>query len=71
MKKYLLSLFCILGLSSCTFSVTMAHTEGTASDVVDETQNTNPKIDPTINVPVQSTGSGQTVPIFFEPVVAK
>lgn len=36
MKKYLL-LCLTLFLSSCTWSVIMNHTEGQASDVVDET----------------------------------
>lgn len=61
MKYYLLMLSFLLCLSGCTYSVTMAHTEGVASDVVDEEQSTNAKVDPAINVPVQSTGSGQEV----------
>lgn len=38
-------------LTACTYSITMIHTEGTATDVVDETQSTSAKVDPTINVP--------------------
>lgn len=41
-----LCLFC-----SCTVSVTIVHTEGTASDVVDEDQKTDADIEPQLNIP--------------------
>ena len=37
---------------SCTYSITMVHTEGTASDVVDETATNTPNVSPTITVPM-------------------
>lgn len=41
-------LFGILFLESCTFNVSMAHTEGTADDVIDDTASNTPNISPTI-----------------------
>jgi len=58
MSKYLLTFMCLI-LSSCTYNISMAHTQGRATDVIDSTQSA--KATPTISVPVQSTGSGQTV----------
>ncbi len=39
-------------ISSCTYSITMVHTEGTASDVVDETATNSPDIKPDITIPI-------------------
>lgn len=41
-----------LFLSSCSYSITMVHTQGQATDVVDETQTAEPDISPTLSVPV-------------------
>jgi hypothetical protein len=38
-------------LSSCTYSITMVHTEGTASDVVDETQTPSTTVSPNVSLP--------------------
>jgi|HubBroStandDraft_4_1064222.scaffolds.fasta_scaffold11096_8 hypothetical protein len=46
---------CLLSLyflTSCTYNVSMAHTEGSASDVIDDTQSNTPDISPTITVPL-------------------
>jgi len=54
MKKFKLvqiALLCLL--TSCTYSVTLVHTEGTASDVVDETQRTDPSTTADLNIPVK------------------
>ena len=40
-------------LSGCTFAVNQIHTEGTASDVVDEDQRANPTVSPTVNIPLK------------------
>jgi hypothetical protein len=37
-------------LGSCTYSITMVHTEGTASDVVDEQQTPTANVSPDIKV---------------------
>ena len=39
-------------LTSCTYSINMVHTEGTASDVVDETQSPKADVDATASVPI-------------------
>jgi hypothetical protein len=47
-------LICIVGcliLSSCTYNVSMAHTQGTATDTIDDTQSAQPNISPTVTIP--------------------
>ena len=51
MKKYVIIPFIFI-LHACTYSITMVHTEGTASDVVDETATNTPNVSPTIKIPV-------------------
>lgn len=50
MKYILLSLMCLL--SSCTYNVSMAHTEGVADDVIDDTATNTPDISPTVTIPL-------------------
>ncbi len=50
MKYILIYLFPIL--SGCSYSINQIHTEGTASDVVDDTLNQNPNIAPNLNFPM-------------------
>jgi len=38
-------------LTGCTYSVTLVHTEGTASDVVDETQRADPDVSAQVDIP--------------------
>lgn len=40
--RYFLFLPSLFILSACTYSVTMAHTEGTATDIIDETSSNTP-----------------------------
>ena len=54
MKKTLIALLMTLFLNSCTYSVTLVHTEGTASDVVDETASNEPTVSPNVSVPVSA-----------------
>ena len=51
MRYILISMLCLL--SSCTFSVNLVHTEGVASDVVDETQTPSTTVTPTVNIPAE------------------
>lgn len=37
--------------SSCTYSINMVHTQGEATDVVDETQSNEPDIKPNLSIP--------------------
>ena len=48
MKYMLISLVALL--SSCTYSITMTHAEGSASDVVDEGQTPTASLIPTLSV---------------------
>lgn len=45
-----LSLICLMG--SCTYSINMVHTDGDASDVIDENQSADPNISPEIEIPL-------------------
>lgn len=39
-------------LSGCTYSITMVHTQGVASDVVDEVQSAEPDIKADLSLPL-------------------
>lgn len=53
MKKILAMIGAILLLcSGCTYSITQVHTQGTASDVVDETDSVTPSTSVTVPVSV-------------------
>jgi hypothetical protein len=54
-KKATCFISCLL-LTSCTFNVSMAHTQGTATDTIDDTASNTPDISPTITIPVSPTG---------------
>jgi len=51
MKRLAVILCAILG--GCTYSINMVHTEGSASDVVDETQAPTDDISPTLSIPAK------------------
>lgn len=40
-----------LSLSGCSYSITMVHTEGEATDVVDEVQRTDADVKPALHLP--------------------
>ncbi len=42
--KTTISLLTCLSLFSCTYNISMVHTEGTASDVIDETTANTPTV---------------------------
>jgi hypothetical protein len=46
---YLISLALIL--SSCNYAINLIHTEGSATDMVDDTQDANPNVSPKLNIP--------------------
>jgi hypothetical protein len=50
MKLLVVFINCFL-LTSCTFNVSMAHTQGTATDVIDDTSSNNPNVSPTLKIP--------------------
>jgi len=39
-------------LTACTYNVSMAHTQGTADDVIDDTASNTPNVSPNITVPL-------------------
>lgn len=51
MKKWYIIISCGIACG-CSVSITMMHTEGSASGVVDETHNANAAVNPTLSVPV-------------------
>lgn len=51
-----LVLLCLLAFTSCTISMTMVHTEGVATDVVDETQSPQNDIKPSTDFNVDLEG---------------
>jgi hypothetical protein len=59
--KYFSLIFALLTFltftCACTYNVSMAHTEGTADDVIDDTASNTPNVSPTVNVPV-TPGAG-------------
>lgn len=50
MRK-LISLAMLSVLFGCTYSITQVHTEGQASDVVDDTQTNDADVSPTLSIP--------------------
>jgi hypothetical protein len=50
-SKISLLLVGLLLTSGCTIAINLTHTEGTASDIVDETQTNDPTVDPSLQVP--------------------
>ncbi len=50
MKKLLMTGVILLLLSGCTMSITTVHTQGEASDVVDETDTVSPSTSVTVPV---------------------
>jgi hypothetical protein len=57
MSKYILSLVLALSFVSCTYSINMTHTDGTATDVGDDTTSPTNTTTPTLTVPVSMTPS--------------
>lgn len=56
----LICLFFILTiLESCTYNISMAHTSGTATDVIDDTASNTPNVSPTVTVPMTPGSSIQ------------
>lgn len=41
-------------LTSCTYNISMAHTEGTAQDVIDDTASNQPNVSPNVSVPLST-----------------
>lgn len=50
-KRYVIYLF-LVGVFSCTYNVSMAHTEGQAIDTIDDTQTPSNNVSPNLNLPL-------------------
>ncbi len=62
----------LASMTSCTYNVSMAHTSGTADDVIDDTASNTPNVSPTITVPVSALPGGSVLPaIPVSPVTSK
>ena len=48
--KVILAMFLLL-MTACTYNISMAHTEGAASDVIDDTATNTPDVSPTLTIP--------------------
>ncbi len=49
--KIIFILLC-LSLNGCTYSVNLIHSEGTASDLIDENQKADADVSPNVSVPL-------------------
>jgi hypothetical protein len=47
--KCMLFLVLSAALSNCTYNISMAHTQGTATDTIDDTASDTPTVSPTIS----------------------
>lgn len=56
MNKWILAAMISLVCTSCTYNISMAHTQGTADDVIDDTQSNTPNVSPTVSVPASLAG---------------
>lgn len=57
MKNFMINILAISILaciSACSFNVSMAHTQGTAEDVIDDAASNTPDVSPTITLPVSA-----------------
>lgn len=43
-------IFCLF---SCTYNISMAHTQGTADDVIDDAASNTPNLSPTVSIPLK------------------
>jgi len=51
--KILMCLVLSLVMTGCTYNVSMAHTEGSAEDVIDDTASNTPNVSPTVTIPFE------------------
>jgi len=51
-----LAIIALFALSSCTYTISQVHTEGQASDVIDETSTPTANVSPTVTIPASLIG---------------
>jgi hypothetical protein len=49
MKYILIMLTCLM--TACTYNISIAHTEGTAIDTIDDTASNQPNVSPNVSIP--------------------
>ena len=54
LRNYFLLLGLMSAITACTYSINMVHTQGEASDVVDETQTPSTTANPNISIPMSA-----------------
>jgi hypothetical protein len=52
-----ITLFMLAFLTSCTYSINLVNSEGTASDVVDQNRTPNPQVSSTVSIPTSQIGA--------------
>lgn len=52
MYKWILSMGLCVMCTGCTYNISMAHTEGSATDVIDDTATNTPDVKPTVTIPL-------------------
>jgi hypothetical protein len=51
-----IAILALIALTSCTYTISMAHTEGTASDTIDDTSTPTADVDATATIPASVVG---------------
>jgi len=49
--KYLISLALLFTMTACNYTVSMSHSEGQATDVIDSNPNAQADVSPTLDLP--------------------
>lgn len=53
-KSFMISM--MLLITGCNYSVSLAHTQGQASDVIDDTATASPTVSPSLTIPASVVG---------------
>lgn len=60
--KYIFLFFVCSTFHACSFNVSMAHTSGSAEDVIDDTATNSPTVSPHVTVPLTPGSSINLMP---------
>ena len=56
MNIFLIVFIIAFSLTCFSYNISMAHTQGTATDTIDDTASNTPNVSPKITIPVSPTG---------------
>ena len=56
MKKLIIPILTAICLTSCTYNVSMSHTDGGSTDTMDENASNTPTVSPSITIPASAVG---------------